>query len=157
MTQQPAKGVAKGKNTGNRGRGLARSLAVQALYQWQLTGETLGVIERQFIQERGLGKADAEYFNDLLHGVPACLDELDKHLSPLLDRPLPEVDPVERAILRLGAYEFARHPEVPYRVVINEWVEQTKTFGADQGHKFVNGVLDKLAKTLRATEIQARS
>ena len=147
-------GRGRGKG-GHRGRGLARRLAVQAIYQWQMTGETLAVIERQFVQERGLGKADAEYFHDLLHGVPAHLDALDASFADFLDRPLDELDPVEKAILRLGAYEFSHHPEVPYRVVINEWVEQARTFGAEEGHKYVNGVLDRLARSLRAVEVGA--
>ena len=94
------------------------------------------------------------YFQDLLRGVPTHLNELDAALSPCLDRALASVDPVERATLRLAAYELAHHPEIPYRVVINEAVELAKVFGAEEGHKYVNGVLDKLAKKLRAVEMK---
>jgi N utilization substance protein B len=93
-----------------------------------------------------------DYFKDLLHGVPANLDELDAGLKGCVDRSIDSVDPVERAILRLGAYEMMHHPEVPYRVVINEAVELAKVFGAEQGHKYVNGVLDKLARKVRKAE-----
>jgi N utilization substance protein B len=95
---------------------------------------------------------EVPYFKELLHGVPAHLTELDEQLKPCLDRAIESVDPVERAILRLGTFEFVHHPEVPYRVVINEAVELAKVFGAEQGHKYVNGVLDKLAKKVRPVE-----
>lgn len=136
----------------SRARGRARWFAVQALYQWQLTGQNLNDIEQQFLAEEAIGKCDIEYFRELLYRIPKHLDELDGHLRPFLDRPIGEVDPVERAILRIGAYEFAFRLDIPYRVVINEAVERAKTFGAEQGHKFVNGVLDRVAKELRAAE-----
>lgn len=140
----------------SKARSRARQRAVQALYQWQLTAQNLGEIESQFLEEREMGKADLEFFHELLHEVPAHLDELDNQLTPLLDRPLPQVDPVERAILRMGCYELNFRLETPYRVVINEAVELAKTFGGEQGHKYVNSVLDKVARQVRATEVKAR-
>ncbi len=133
----------------------ARRLAVQALYQWQLAGQDIADILAQFCEERAPDETQREYFTELLRGVATHLDELDDLLTPLLKRPLDQVDPVERAILRVGAFELAHRPEVPYRVVINEGVELAKRFGADQGHRFINGVLDRLAVDLRAVERKA--
>jgi len=137
-------------------RSKARSLATQAIYQWQVAGANVGEIIESFLAEHQNSSFQVDYFRDLVRGVPGQLDVLDKGLQPLLDRPVEEVDLVERAILRLGAYELLKHPEVPYRVVINEWVELAKIFGADKGHRYINGVLDKLAHELRAVEIAAR-
>jgi N utilization substance protein B len=137
----------------SKARSRARQLAVQALYQWQIAGTNIAAIERQFLEEQGKKRLDVEYFADLLHGVPASLDKLDACLTEVTSRAIEEIDPVERAVLRIGAYEFLQHPEVPYRVVINEGVELSKLFGAEQSHRFVNGVLDKLAGKLRATEV----
>jgi N utilization substance protein B len=130
----------------------ARQHAVQAIYQWQMTGQDVREIRGQFLSEQDAGKFDVAYFDRLVQGVPAHLDELDKGLAPCLDRSIESVDPVERAILRLGAFELIHHPEVPYKVVINEAVELAKVFGAEQGHRFVNGVLDRLAQTVRESE-----
>ncbi len=149
MSQAP-KGQARAK-----ARSRARRLAMQAIYQWQMTGQNVSDIERQFLDEQELGDADVDYFKELLHGVPAHLDTLDAALAPALSRGIEAVDPVEQAILRLGAYEFAHHPEIPYRVVINEAVELAKTFGAEQGHRFINGVMDRLARDLRKVEVEA--
>jgi N utilization substance protein B len=135
-------------------RSQARQHAVQAIYQWQLTGHDIRDIDSQFLQEHDSGDFEVAYFQELLHGVLANLTTLDEKLSPCLDRAIESVDPVERAILRLGAYELAHHLEVPYRVVINEAVELAKLFGAEHGHKYVNGVLDKLAHEVRATEME---
>ena len=137
-------------------RSQARHHAVQALYQWQMTGQNISDIDNQFLAEQDLNSFEVPYFKDLLHGVPAHLTELDEQLRPCLDRAIDSVDPVERAILRLGAFELAHHPEVPYRVVINEAVDLAKVFGAEQGHKYVNGVLDKLARTVRPAEIKSK-
>ena len=138
--------------TGKRSK--ARHRAVQALYQWQLTGQDLSDIDNQFLIEQDVRTFEVPYFKELLHGVPANLHALDEQLSPLLDRALASVDPVERAILRLGAYELMHHPEVPFRVAIDEAVELAKIFGAEQGHKYVNGVLDKMARRVRRSEIE---
>jgi N utilization substance protein B len=131
----------------------ARRLAMQALYQWQLTGQNLCEIEAQFLDYEDINKADIDYFRELLHRVPACLHELDAQLGAYLSRPINDVDPVERAILRNACYELMYRIDVPYRVVINEAVNLTRRFGAEQGHKFVNGVLDRLAKPLRKQEV----
>ena len=140
----------------SRQRSRSRSLAIQALYQWQMAGQDVGVIISHFLVEQDAKKFDSEYFGELVRGVPARLDELDAALAGCIDRKLDSVDPVERAILRLGAYELIEHPEIPYRVVINEAVELAKTFGAEKGHRYVNGVLDKAARALRPFEAAAR-
>ena len=137
--------------SGNRTQ--ARRHAVQAIYQWQMTGEDISEIDRQFLEMEEMVGADLNYFQDLLHGVPAKLSELDEHSSVFLDRAVESVDPVERAILRLGTYELIQHPEIPYRVIINEAVELAKLFGAEQGHRYINGVLDKLAQRVRRAEV----
>jgi len=134
----------------------ARHLAVQAIYQWQMAGQDIHEIVDQFLEEQDLDSFEIAYFQDLLGGVPTNLRELDDLLKPALDRAIESVDPVERAVLRLGVYELRFKPEVPYRVVINEAVELAKVFGAEQGHKYVNGVLDQVAKKVRAVEIKAK-
>jgi len=130
----------------------ARQAAVQALYQWQLTNNPPAEIEDHFILDHDMHEVDMDYFHYLVREIPARLHELDDHLVPHLDRPIDDVDPVERAILRIGAYEFEFHPEVPYRVILNEAVELAKTFGAEHGHRYVNAVLDKVASDLRGDE-----
>ncbi len=137
-------------------RSLARERAMQALYQWQMTGESPDEIEKQFIEEQDMKGVDKKYFSELLREVPSRQDELDTHGAEVLDRPLAQVDPVEQAILRIGIYELQQRIDIPYRVVINEMVELAKQFGAEQGHKFINGTLDKLAKKLRSVEVNAR-
>lgn len=136
-------------------RNKARQAAVQALYQWQVTGQAPIDIERLFISDQNLSGVDTDYFRELVREVPAQLALIDAALSPHLGREIDAVDPVERAILRIGAYEFAARAEIPYRVVLNEAVELAKIFGADQGHKYINGVLDKVAAQLRAPEVTA--
>ncbi|QQS55584.1 MAG: transcription antitermination factor NusB [Candidatus Competibacteraceae bacterium] len=138
-------------------RSWARRCAVQALYQWQLTEQTPGQIEAHFLAEEDLQKADTAYFRELVHQIPARIAEIDTALEPLLDRPLAQVDPVERAILRIGAYELMLRSDIPYRIVLNEAVELAKVFGAEQGHRFINGVLDKLARGARPVEFGALS
>ena len=128
---------------------------MQALYQWDLSGSDLAAIEVQFHEDEDFSNVDWDYFHELLHQVPARLDEVEAAFQSYLDRPVAELDPVERAALRLGVYELAMHPEIPYRVVINEAVELAKVFGAEQGHRYVNGVLDKLSKSLRPFEKNA--
>ena len=136
-----------------RRRHQARRLALQALYQWQVTGDDIGVISSQFVAENDSDKYDIDYFRDLFQGVPTHLDELDRELLPLIDRDIERVDLIERAALRLGVYELLHHPEVPFRVVINESVELAKVFGADKGHRYVNGVLDKVSHKVRKSEV----
>jgi N utilization substance protein B len=137
-------------------RSQARHLALQALYQWQVAGQDLGDIESQFLEEQEPNSFDLEMFRDFLHRIPTQVSALDALVEPLLDRPLSQVDPVERAILRIGTFELKEHLEIPYAVVINEAVELAKVFGAEQGHRYVNGVLDKLSRRLRPAEAAAR-
>lgn len=122
---------------------------MQALYQWQLTGEDVGRINAQFLTERDTQDADLSYFQELLQQTALRVEAIDAALNPYLDRPPVQLDPVERAILWVAGYELLYRPDVPYRVVINEAVELAKAFGAEQGHKFVNGVLDKAARAIR--------
>jgi N utilization substance protein B len=132
----------------------ARSLAMQALYSWHIAGQPLNEIEAQFRVDNDFSTVDGAYFHEILHGVPRQKTEIDAAFLPCLDRALAEVDPVELAILRLSTYEMMNRVDVPYRVVINEGIELAKVFGATDGHKFVNGVLDKLAPRLRAAEVR---
>jgi N utilization substance protein B len=135
-------------------RGLARRLTVQALYQWLVNETSPDAMLRQFREQpEGLGRADGEYFNELLAGAVRNSDELHAALTPCLDRPLNQLDPVEHAILLLGAYELQHKPEVPWKVVVNEAVNLAKMFGAEEGFKFVNGVLDRLARSARSAEV----
>jgi transcription antitermination protein NusB len=135
----------------------ARKAAVQAIYQWQMTGQNLSEIERQFMEEERLVDAQKSYFTELFYGVPKNLDSIDESLSEFLDRPVDNVDPVERAILRIGAYELLHRLDMPYRVVLNESINLAKFFGADGSHRYVNGILDKVALQKRAIEIKAKS
>ncbi|MCI0505550.1 MAG: transcription antitermination factor NusB [Gammaproteobacteria bacterium] len=140
----------------SKARSLARKRAVQALYMWEMTSITLSDIDQQFVLEHDMSKVDLKYFQELLHQIPAHVDEIDDHIHALLDRPLEEVDPVERAVMRLGVYELQYRPDIPYKVVINEAVEIAKTFGAEEGYKYVNSILDGVAKKLRAAEVKAK-
>ena len=143
------------QHVSHHARTRARRTALQALYQWDLGKQELADIEAQFREAQDMRKVDVDYFRELLHRVAAQVEELDTHMAPLLDRPIRQLDPVERAILRIGTYELAFHPELPWRVVINEGIELAKMFGAEQSHKYVNGILDKLAAQLRTVEMQA--
>ena len=132
----------------------ARRSAVQAYYQWLINKQSVAAIIMEFQNDRiELKKADKEYFHDLLRGMISHVDELESQLSPLLDRPLAEIDPVERSILILGLYELVYHPELPWRIIVNEAIELAKMFGAEQSHKYINGVLDKAARQIRTVEI----
>jgi N utilization substance protein B len=131
----------------------ARHYAMQALYQWEMAGASLSNIEAEFLVDNDMTHVDVEYFRDILRGVPTSLSELDDMLTPCLSRDMKEVTPVEKAILRLAAYELAHRIDVPYRVVINESVELSKKFGATESHKFINGALDQLAQQVRVVEI----
>lgn len=132
----------------------ARRMALQALYQWQIAGASLNEIEAEFRTDNDMSKVDTEYFSEILHGVPKEKTDLDSKIQPFLDRDIAELTPVELVTLRLGAYEMCHRIDVPYRVVINEAVELAKTFGATDGHKYVNGVLDKIAQRERMVEIK---
>lgn len=130
-------------------RHLARQAAVQALYQWDLTEQAPETILQHFIREHDTTEIDEDYFQLLVREVPLYHRELEAHIVPMLDRDFDDVDPVERAILRIGAYELEYRSDIPKKVVINESVELAKTFGADLSYKFINGVLDKVAAELR--------
>ncbi len=131
----------------------ARDKALQALYQWQLSAEDLDWIRDNFQQEQGVAAGDEAYFLELLYKIPPRADELDsryrKHVSNFEDH----LDPVETNILRIATYELENHPEIPYKVVINEAINLAKTYGADDSHKFINGVLDPLCAELRKPEV----
>lgn len=134
----------------------ARELALQGLYQWLLSSEDSGAIEAHLAESPGFEKADHEHFGELLHGAIRAADELDAAIAPDLDRKLAELSPVEHAVLMLATFELLRRAEIPYRVIINEAVELTKSYGGPDGYKFVNGVLDRVAARLRPLEAPAR-
>ena len=130
----------------------ARELAVQALYSWQLSQNSVTDIDTNFLTDNSARRFDIAYFQKLLHGVTANVSHIDNTISPHVDRPLPDVDPVEKAILRVAIFELNDCLDVPYKVVINEAIELAKSFAADDSHKFVNGVLDKAVKLIRPQE-----
>ena len=134
----------------------ARRSAVQALYQWQMTGQNLSEIEQQFLVEERLKNAQRSYFNELFHGVPGQLDVIDQVLSEYVDRPVEKIDPVERAILRVSVYELLNRNDIPYRVILNEGINLAKRFGAEKSHKYINGILDKIAQQERAVELKMK-
>lgn len=138
-------------------RSRARRLALQALYQWQMTATDSGELLAQFEQSDEFRGADGEYFRELVQRVIQDVSELDGLYRPYLDRKPEEVDPVERAVLRLATRELRDRIDVPYRVVLNEAVALTRKFGAEQAHTFVNGVLDRVARDLRQVEYQGRA
>ncbi|GGA08713.1 transcription antitermination factor NusB [Dyella caseinilytica] len=133
-------------------RSRARRRALQALYAWQMSGSSMNSVIEQFRHEQDMEVADLEYFEDLLRGVERNVQAIDEALQPYIDRDVAQIDPIERAVLRLAGYELKFRPDVPYRVIINEAIEVTKRFGADHGHSYVNGVLDKLAAQARGAE-----
>jgi N utilization substance protein B len=137
-------------------RSRARRRALQAVYAWQLSGNRVDHVIDQFRAEQDMQIADLGYFEDLVRGVARMHEELDAAILPFLDREIARVDPIERAVLRIAAWELRERIDVPYRVVINEAVETTKRFGSEHGHTYVNGVLDKLAAQWRAPEYAAR-
>ena len=145
------------RNTLAAERRKARHYGMQALYQWHMAGAAVSDIEAEFRADYDFSHVDLAYFQALLHGIPACVDELDDALAPLLDRKVDDLDPIERTLLRMGMYELTRRIDVPYKVVINEEVALAKKFGATDSHKYVNGVLDKAARQLRKVEIDAAS
>lgn len=135
----------------------ARELVVQGLYQWQLARADRPAIERQLSETSGFERADREFFSLLLRGCLEGWEELESSIVPLLDRPADRLSPIERGILVMAAYELANQPETPLRVILNEAVELAKRYGGTDGHKYVNGVLDKLASRLRAAESARRT
>ena len=130
----------------------SRARVVQALYQWLVSGDDLEEIERQFLNQKE-GKISKAFFSNLFINIPKNISLLDEIIKPSLDRSIDELGPTERAILYLGVYELKFQPEVPYKVVINEAVELTKLYGAENAYKLINSSLDKIAKDLRSVEV----
>ena len=144
--------VTKQKSPAKSPRRRARELALQGVYQWRLTGGDKAQIEKQIREEKGMGRYDAEFFSGLLIGTLSHHADLEAAVTKHLDRSMNELSPIEFSVLLLGAFELLHHSETPYRVIINEAVEIAKTFGGTDGHKYVNGVLDKMAAQVRAAE-----
>jgi len=134
----------------------ARRLVLQALYSWQLTDGEVSEIESQYRADN-TGKVDWDYFHEVFSAIPGQAEELNLQFSPFLDRDSDALDPIEKALLYLGAFELMNRLDIPYRVVINECVELAKVFGATDSYKYINGVLDRLAKQLRSTEVAANT
>ncbi len=142
-----------GRKTSYRARSGARRLLVQALYQWQLSGEDPAGGDLSFLRENPHGRPDLAYFEALFHKIMTARERIDDLIAQAIDRGFNELDPVERAILRLATAELLFETEVPYRVVINEAVELAKTFAADESYRYINGVVDRLAPALRPDEV----
>jgi transcription antitermination protein NusB len=137
---------------GTRARSIARKLAMQALYQWQLTQHSAAEINKQFLESEDSAGVDREHFEELVTGCISRYEELAAALKPFIDRPIDQLDPVETAILLIGMFELQHRVDIPYRVVINEAVDLCKRFGATDAHKYVNAVLDRAAREIRAAE-----
>jgi N utilization substance protein B len=144
-----------GKRRAPSGRRRAREAALQGLYEWLLSGTESGVIDAHMREQEGFGEVDTVHFDALLHGCIAEAAALDAVLARHVDRKTTELSPVEHGVLMIGAYELTHCIDVPYKVAINEAVELAKSFGGTDGHKYVNGVLDKAALELRPVEVQA--
>ena len=145
------------RNTLAAERHKARHYAMQALYQWHMAEAPINQIEAEFRTDYEFDHVDLEYFQALLHGVPASVTELEAVFEPLLDRKLDDLGPIERSLLRMGTWELQQRIDVPWKVVINEAVSLAKKFGATDSHKYINGVLDKVARQLRKAETEADS
>lgn len=138
-----------------RGKRRARRLALQALYQWLMTADELSEIEAQFRAINNMEKVDGDYFHHLFRGIPEKLAEIQQALTPLLDRDITEINPIELTILRLSSFELLYCPELPYRVVLDECVALAREFGSEEGYRYVNGVLNNLAKQVRVVEMSS--
>ncbi len=143
----------EGRPPNPRKRRMARERTLQALYQWDLSSTDASTIRTEFLERQDMSRVDVDYFIALFNGVSHDVQRVDDALQPALDRPLNDLDPIERAVLRVAVYELQNQLDIPVRVVINEGIEITKRYGADKGHKYVNGVLDKLAVVLRPVEL----
>lgn len=152
MTEDAPKEIPRG--TGSRARSLARKLAMQALYQWQLTQQDAVEIKQQYLESDDSAGVDEDHFVELVTQIIARHEQISTVLKPFIDRPLEQLDPVEAAILMVGIYEMQNRLDVPYRVVINEGVDLCKRFGATDAHKYINAVLDRAAREIRAAERQ---
>jgi len=137
----------------------ARQKAMQALYQWDFDSDTQSIsrIVDQFCELQNMEKVDVDYFKELFFYATKNLDTVDKHIEPHLDRPMERLDPVEKSVLRIACAELCCRLDTPYKVVVNEAVEVAKLFGAEEGHKFVNGIVDKLAGGIRRTEYKKQA
>ena len=153
--QQPATQPAGKPPKPKSARRRSREIALQGLYEWLVSGTDAGVIEAHMREQEGFDKADRAHFDALLHGCITEAVDLDAVLAKFVDRKTTELSPVEHAVLMIGAYELKHCIDIPYKVAINEAVELAKSFGGTDGHKYVNGVLDKSAAELRPTEVQA--
>lgn len=138
-----------------RGKQRARKLALQALYQWHMSGLELSEIDAQFRAINNMDRVDTDYFSSLLYGVPHESPNLEALFSPFLDRRVNELNPIELTVLRLSTYELVHCPEIPYRIVLDEAINLTKAFGSQDGHRYVNGVLHNLSKQLRPIEFES--
>lgn len=136
-------------------RHLARRAAIQALYQWEMTQQPRLEIEKYFLADDRLKKTDNAYFQELVREIPRLVEDIDSSLLPYIDRDFALIDPIEKAVLRLAAYELIHHAEIPYRVVLNEAIELSRTYGSDNGYRFVNGILDKMGAEVRSIEAAA--
>jgi transcription antitermination protein NusB len=149
------------KNTHQKGltaatRRMARHYAMQALYQWKMAGANISAIEAEFRTDNDMTNVDVDYFHDILHGVPKHLSDIEAAFGPfLIERAQHELDAITRALLQMSTYELVHRIDVPYKVVINEAVSLAKKFGAEDSHKFINGVLDKTAAVVRVAEVSA--
>ncbi|HHT0592718.1 TPA: transcription antitermination factor NusB [Legionella anisa] len=135
------------------GKRKARKLALQALYQWLMSGSELHEIEAQFRVINNMDKVDVDYFCRILHGVPAHVETLEARIAPFLDREINGLNPIELTVLRIGSFELLHCPEIPYKVVLDESISLTKEFGSQDGYRYVNGVLNSLAQQVRSIEI----
>ncbi|HAT7935976.1 TPA: transcription antitermination factor NusB [Legionella pneumophila] len=136
-----------------RGKRRARKFALQALYQWLMSGTELHEIEAQFRTINNMDKVDGEYFCRLLYGIPTHVEALEASLLPYLDREINALNPIELTVLRIGSFELFHCPEIPYKVILDESVSLTKEFGSQEGYRYVNGVLNNLAKQVRSVEV----
>lgn len=152
MSQESTSNVPPKSARGSRARSIARKLAMQALYQWQLTGQTAAELRNQYLEDEGSAGVDRDHFAELVNGCIEKQKAIKDGLSAFLDRPVAQLDPIETAVLMVGMYELKHRIDVPYRVVINEAVDLTKRFGATDAHKYVNAVLDRAAREIRAAE-----
>jgi N utilization substance protein B len=158
---EPAKKKPAGANAGGRRsaqkstRRRSREIALQGLYEWLLSGADVAVIDAHMREQEGFDKCDSAHFDALLHGCIAEASAIDAVLAKHVDRKTTELSPIEHGVLMIGAYELAHCVDIPYKVAINEAVELAKSFGGTDGHKYVNGVLDKAAAELRAVEVEA--
>ena len=133
----------------------ARHYALQALYQWEMAKQPLNEIQAQFLSDYDMKHVDTDYFGEMLHDIPANLNDLQAEFEPLLDRKLSDLDPIELSLLRMGVWELKNRIDVPYKVVINECVNLAKRFGATDGHRYINSILDKVAASTRKIEMAA--